>query len=628
MPRIPIHIGSGTLKDPNLIVGIDLGTTHSLIAKMEDSKPVCIADYDKSVLLPSVVYWGDNGEVCVGEAAVEKLTNYPLQTIYSSKRLIGRSLAELAEFEKLLPYELVSVSGDSQVKIRIHDKIISPVEVAAWVLRELKQRAEHRLKTTVEKAVITVPAYFNDSQRNATREAGRLAGLEVLRIINEPTAAALAYGIGVSLDAPAQTVAVYDLGGGTFDISILRIEAGVFEVLSTFGDTFLGGDDFDRAIVDYWLRKSIGELSDNISQQLKQSLRVLAKSARHALTDALSYETEITLSDTGSQRITLSLDRDTLNALILPFIERTLAATTQALKDANCTPEMIDSVILVGGTTRTPLVREKITAFFGKAPKIDLDPDQVVALGAAVQADILAGKNKDFLLLDVTPLSLGIETVGGLMDVLIARNTKIPISVGRQYTTSVDGQKKLKIAVYQGERELVRDNRKLAEFELDGIPAMPAGLPKIEIRFVIDADGILKVSARELRSNIEQTITIQPTYGLDDTTVEKMLLDSIENAAADVEKRLLIQTIEEAKQLSKQTQTFINQQRGHLPAEICLEIEQKRVSLIELIEKGTDKKAIEAAMEVLDHFTRPYAEQAMERAVKAALIGSRTDEIN
>jgi molecular chaperone HscA len=627
MPRIPIHIGSGTLKDPNLIVGIDLGTTHSLIAKIEDGKPVCISDYDKPVLLPSVVYWGDDGEVCVGESAVDKLTDYPLQTIYSSKRLIGRSLQELAEFEKLLPYNLVSVPGDSQVKIRIHDKIISPVEVAAWVLRELKQRAEHRLKATVEKAVITVPAYFNDSQRNATREAGRLAGLEVLRIINEPTAAALAYGIGVSLDAPAQTIAVYDLGGGTFDISILRIEAGVFEVLSTFGDTFLGGDDFDSAIVDYWLREFIGQLSDNISRQLKQSLRVLAKSARHALTDTLSYETEISVSDTVANRIRLSLDRDTLNDLILPFIERTLAATAQALKDANCTPEMIDNVILVGGTTRTPLVREKIAAFFGKTPKTSLDPDQVVALGAAIQADILAGKNKDFLLLDVTPLSLGIETVGGLMDVLIARNTKIPISVGRQYTTSVDGQKKLKIAVYQGERELVSDNRKLAEFELDGIPAMPAGLPKIEIRFIIDADGILKVSARELRSNIEQAITIQPTYGLDDTTVEKMLLDSIENAAADVEKRLLIQTIEEAKQLVKQTQTFINQQRGHLPAEICFEIEQKRAALIELIEKGTDKKAIEAAMEALDHFTRPYAEQAMERAVKAALIGNRTDEI-
>ena len=494
------------------------------------------------------------------------------------------------------------------------DKFYSPIELSSFILKELKKRAEHILKTGITKAVITVPAYFNDAQRQATRDAGRLAGLDVLRIINEPTAASLAYGIGTK-NNEEKTIAVYDLGGGTFDISILTISNGIFEVLATNGDTYLGGDDMDNALAAYWSAEFDIQNTGNQDKSLMQQLRVTAEEAKKHLTKHGHFEGAIN----GTM---VNITRDKFNELITPLVQRTITACGNALRDAGLKAEQISEVVMVGGSTRVPLVKDSVRNFFGRPLHDELNPDEVVALGAAVQADILAGNNTEMLLLDVTPLSLGIETMGGLMDVLMPRNSKIPSKVGRQYTTHKDGQSGMRISVFQGERDLVQDNRKLAEFNLTGIPGMPAGLPKVEVTFMIDADGILKVSATELRSGVAQSIDVKPQYGLTDEEVEKMLLDSLTHAKDDIKTRALVEAHTEAQQMLDTTEKFLSKYRPMLTEEE-LTTTAERMSLLREAMEAKDKDRIQHETEILNDISRPYAERVMDAALKDAMKGKK-----
>ncbi|MCE7923685.1 MAG: molecular chaperone DnaK [Haliscomenobacteraceae bacterium CHB4] len=626
MATISINLKDGALERPQeVIVGIDLGTTNSLVAYMKDGQPVCVKGKDgKSTLVPSIVHFAGNGEVIVGDAAKEKLVTDPANTIYSVKRLMGKSFKDLQGHEGFFGYQVIDDDTESLVKIRVKDRFYTPVELSALILKELKTCIEGELGAAVSKAVITVPAYFNDNQRQATRDAGKLAGLDVLRIVNEPTAAALAYGIGSPSQPPhegrAETIAVYDLGGGTFDISILCIENGIFEVLSTNGDTFLGGDDFDRVIVDFWLKKYYSSDDFSSSDEWKrkefgQHIRLLAEAAKKALSSAEVFEGEID----GRE---VSLSRTEFENLIGPLVQRTLDCCKNALRDAKLTPAGIDKVVMVGGSTRVPLVIKAVSELFQKPVFDSLDPDEVVALGAAIQADILAGNQKDLLLLDVTPLSLGIETVGGLMDVIIPRNSKIPTKAGRQYTTSVDGQKNLKISVFQGERDLVEHNRKLGEFILRGIPPMPAGLPKIDIQFILNADGILFVRARELRSNLEQHIEIRPTYGISEEEMALMLLDSIQNAQTDMQARGLLEARNEANNLLLSGDKFLKQNEDILS-------EQEKATTNALLNalreaaKREDKDVIHRVIEELNAYTAPLAHRAMDVTIRVAMRGKK-----
>ena len=640
MAKVAINLATGTFQQEEIIVGIDLGTTNSLVAYVhpDSRQPVAINDQGRGSIVPSVVHFPADGlDPVVGNEAREFLLTDPQRTIYSVKRLLGKSYRDLGAHASQLGYKVIDDNSEGLVKIRVDDRFYSPIELSADILKELRARAEHALKTPVNRAVITVPAYFNDSQRQATRDAGRLAGLEVLRIVNEPTAAALAYGIGLDPNEE-KTVAVYDLGGGTFDISILRIQQGIFEVLSTNGDTYLGGDDFDRAVVDHWTAVFSLPETFHTSPHLQQQLRLAAEMAKRYLSQHDDFTTHLT--DEAGQNTTVTLTRAQFNDLIRPLVDRTIAACRQAVADAKLeagsgkreagqstatshSPKL-DAVLPVGGSTRVPLVYEAVSAFFGQPANSSLNPDEVVALGAAIQADILAGNRRDVLLLDVTPLTLGIETLGGLLDPIIPRNSKIPTKAGRQYTTSVDGQVNLKIAVYQGERDLVSQNRKLGEFVLTGIPAMPAGLPKVDVNFLLNADGILKVEAIELRSNTRQQVEIKPQYGLTDEQVEQMLMDSLVNAKEDVAARLLIEARTAAEQLLYQVESFTRKNRQHL-TDTELTATENQVETVRQALAGTERDPILKAMDELDELTRPYAERVMNISIQQAMAGKKIE---
>jgi len=617
MAKIGINIATGSLQKQEMIVGIDLGTTNSLVAIIhpDTKQPVALKEFDGLSLVPSIIHFDTSGQITVGDDARKYLLKEPHNTIFSIKRLMGKSYRDVQNQSSFFSYKIIDDNTEGLVKIMVGDKFYSPVELSSFILKELKTRAEHILKTPVTKAVITVPAYFNDAQRQATRDAGKLAGLDVLRIINEPTAASLAYGMGLKKDE-TKTIAVYDLGGGTFDISVLRITGGIFEVLSTNGDTYLGGDDFDRQILIHWC-KELGITEDELTNHkaLAQELRLVAEEAKKVLSASDEF-----IGSVAEREVKLTKAR--FEDMISPFVQRTIDSCRNALQDAKISIREIDEVVMVGGSTRVPLVKESISSFFNKKVHDSLDPDEVVALGAAVQADILAGNNKDFLLLDITPLSLGIETMGGLMDVLISRNSKIPSKAGRQYTTQKDGQGSMRISVYQGERDLVKDNRKLAEFNLTGIPGMPAGLPKVEVSFLVNADGILVVKAKEIRSGVEQSIEVKPQYGLTDTEVERLLMDSITHAKEDMMTRALVEAQTEGQQLLDVTSQFILKNPGFLTQAEQNETEQAIMALREVMDTGT-KDEIQAAIEKLNEVSRPYAERLMDKSVQAALKNTK-----
>jgi molecular chaperone HscA len=558
-----------------------------------------------------VVHFDTFGNVEVGAAAKPFLETDPANTIFSAKRLMGKSYKDIQTHQDFFAYKIIDDNNDSLVKVQVGNQFYSPIELSGHILTALKNRAEHILKTPVTKAVITVPAYFNDSQRQATRDAGKLAGLDVLRIINEPTAASLAYGLGLD-PSEEKTIAVYDLGGGTFDISILRISGGVFEVLSTNGDTYLGGDDLDRAIIEYWMGLMKLDASED-QKIIKQQLRLSAEEAKIALSNAPNFETNFA----GEK---LSITKEIFESLITPIVNKTMECCAKAMKDAGLKVADINTVLMVGGSTRVPLVKNTVSKYFNQVVNDSVNPDEVVALGAAVQADILAGNNQSMLLLDITPLSLGIETMGGLMDVLLPRNSKIPTQAGRQYTTQKDGQSGIQIAIYQGERDLVKDNRKLGEFTLSGIPSMPAGLPKVDVQFLINADGILQVRAKELRTGLTQSIDIKPQYGLTDAEVEQRLMDSITYAKEDIASRALVEAKTEAEQILSVTEKFMSKNVSLLSKEELMQTAEAMQAL-QLAITMEDKNLIQGKTEALNELTRPFAERVMDQAISGALKG-------
>ena len=618
MAKISINIASGSIEKKKVIVGIDLGTTNSLVAFVpKGDENAQIIPVRGNNIVPSVIHFDVHNIPAVGAFAKDKLLGDPERTIYSVKRLLGKNYKDIPQDNINLGYRIIDDQSDNLVKVQVGAKFYNPIELSAEILKELKEQAQKTLNADVEQAVITVPAYFNESQRQATRDAGKLAGLDVLRIINEPTAASLAYGIQTQSNGH---ILVYDFGGGTFDVSILQIEDGVFEVLSTHGDTYLGGDDIDKTIVDYWQNKA---REANFELDDFSILRHHAESAKIQL----SNEPKTVFEYKINSDFNLHLDYKTLVSIAEPILEKTWNSVNRALNDAQLKHTDIHEVVLVGGSTRLPIIAEKLNNWFNQSRiNNQINPDEVVALGAAIEADVLAGNRTDVLLLDVTPLSLGIETAGGLMDVLIPRNSKIPQRVGREYTTSVDGQINLKVAVFQGERELVDQNRKLGEFVLKDIPSMPAGMPKIEIQFALNADGMLQVQAKELRSGVSQKVEIQPSYGLTDAEVEQMLMAGLANAQSDVEERLLRESQNEARQIIYTTERFIDKNANLLSEDEKLGTEQRIEALRGLLD-GSDRHQLQAKIEELNDFSRPFAERLMDVAVSKALKGNRIDQM-
>ena len=611
------------------IIGIDLGTTNSLVGYVDEKTglPRVIPDADGRVLLPSIVSFTPDG-IVVGEAARRQLVRRPTSTVYSVKRFMGRGYDDVKDELKYFPFTVVPT--ENVVSIRVGERTVTPPEVSAMVLKALKERAERHFGEPVEKAVVTVPAYFNDSQRQATRDAGRIAGLDVVRIVNEPTAASLAYGLDRLKEG---VVAVYDLGGGTFDISILRVKDGIFEVLATNGDTHLGGDDFDRVIM-LWLLEDIqahhhAELRrDGIDlardHEAMQELRLAAEAAKVRLSSADRTTLTLPFSSFTYRR---EITRTELEGLIDPLVGKTLGPVRMALADAGLRASQVDEIVLVGGSTRVPHVRRRVQELFGgKAPHSQLNPDEVVALGAAVQAHILAGGITSMLLLDVTPLSLGIETLGGVVSVLISRNTTVPTSAREMFTTSVDGQTVVDMHVLQGERELAKDCRSLARFELRGIDPMPAGMPKIEVTFLIDANGILQVQAKELRTGKAASIEVKPTYGLSETDVERMIEDSFTYAETDVETRMLIETRNEADTVTTHVERALRQGANLVEAAERRAIETALAEL-KRVRNTEDRDAIREATTALNRATERLAELMMDAALKGALGTRRAAEI-